>query len=218
MNNLEYKENKMNLRKAFTLAEVLITVTIIGTVAALTIPSFMSDTSQRSNAVALKKAISALDQAVDMSRAESKFQPMPKCYISDVSTEGHQFDQCKDLFVYIKDMMQVSKYCESDPVSGGCMQEYNSDFSACEDWSKLENKKAFVTTDGMIYFEYSDEKGASNIGVDVNGSKGPNKWGYDVFSLGLYGHKGVMQTYQPGGCEPVDLGGMTGYELLKEAG
>ena len=73
MNNLEYKENKMNLRKAFTLAEVLITVTIIGIVAALTIPSFMSDTSQRSNAVALKKAISALDQAVDMSRAESKF-------------------------------------------------------------------------------------------------------------------------------------------------
>lgn len=205
----------MKLRKAFTLSEVLITLTIIGVIAALTIPSFMSDTSQRSNTVALKKAISALDQAVDMSRAESKFQPMPKCYYSDEATESNQLSQCKELFVYIKDMMQVNKYCESDPVSGGCMPQYSTSFS-CEGWNNIATKKAFVTTDGMVYFEYSEDTGAANIGVDVNGVKGPNKWGYDVFSLGLYGHKGVMQAYQPGGCEFVEEGGLTGAELMKE--
>lgn len=206
----------MKLRKAFTLAEVLITLTIIGVIAALTIPSFMSNTSKKASAVGLKKAISTLDQTIDMSRSESKFQPIPKCYYSDVATEGNQLAQCKDLLIYMKDMMQVSKYCETDPVAGGCMPQYSVSAS-CGGWNELENKKAFVTTDGMVYFEYSEDTGAANIGVDVNGEKGPNKWGHDVFSLGLYGHKGVMQTYQPGGCEVVDDGGQTGAEVLQEA-
>lgn len=204
----------MNKKKAFTLAEVLISVSIIGFIAVLTIPSVMYNTNKKTSAVGLKRAISALDQAIDMSRAESRYQPSPKCYYADDGS-ANVLNQCKELFIYIKDMMQVNKYCDGNAVAGGCMPEYEAT-GTCEGWNDVANKKAFVTTDGLVYFNYDDYNGAAIIGVDVNGEKGPNKWGFDVFSLSLQGHPGIMQTYKPGGCEVVADGGNTGAELLEE--
>ncbi|MBP7211391.1 type II secretion system protein, partial [bacterium] len=53
----------MNTKKAFTLAEVLITLGIIGVVAALTIPTLMQRTQDREAISALKKFYSTLSSA-----------------------------------------------------------------------------------------------------------------------------------------------------------
>ena len=111
--------------------------------------------------------------------------------------------------------MQVQKYCKEDPIGGECMSEY-AETSGCEGWNDFATKKAFMTADGMSYFEYTAADGASIIGVDINGLRGPNKWGFDIFSLQLTGTRGSMQTYQPGGCEYAEEGGKTGSELLQE--
>lgn len=209
----------MKQKKAFTLAEILITLTIIGVVAALTIPSLMFSTDEKQAIVGLKKAMSALDQAVDIARTEPKFQPNPKCYVLAENApdpdDSSQTAQCGDLFLYLKNAMQVQKYCKEDPIGGECMSEY-AETSGCEGWNDFATKKAFMTTDGISYFEYSAADGASIIGVDVNGLRGPNKWGFDIFSLQLTGTRGSMQTYQPGGCEYAEEGGKTGSELLQE--
>ena len=57
------------LKRAFTLAEVLITLTIIGVVAAITIPSVVANAHQQEFKTGLKKAVSALDQAVALNIA-----------------------------------------------------------------------------------------------------------------------------------------------------
>lgn len=57
----------------FTLAEVLITLAIIGIVAALTIPSLMANIQGRSNQSKFKKGISTLQQAGRMSLAKNDF-------------------------------------------------------------------------------------------------------------------------------------------------
>ena len=57
---------KMN---AFTLAEVLITLGIIGVVAAMTMPTLMSSTQGAQYKAAYKKALSALSQAVTLNVA-----------------------------------------------------------------------------------------------------------------------------------------------------
>ena len=49
---------------AFTLAEILITLGIIGVVAAMTIPSIIIDYQKKHTVEALKKAYSTLDQAL----------------------------------------------------------------------------------------------------------------------------------------------------------
>ena len=52
------------MKKGFTLAEVLITLAIIGIVAALTIPSVISNYQQQEFKTGLKKAVSVLNEAI----------------------------------------------------------------------------------------------------------------------------------------------------------
>ena len=57
------------MKNAFTLAEVLITLVIIGVVAAITVPSLMSNTNKKENIVRLKKAVSVINQALNRNKA-----------------------------------------------------------------------------------------------------------------------------------------------------
>lgn len=56
-------------RFGFTLAEVLITLGIIGVVAAMTIPTLMNQTGQVAFKTGMKKAVSVFNQAITMSVA-----------------------------------------------------------------------------------------------------------------------------------------------------
>ncbi|MDO5438225.1 MAG: type II secretion system protein [bacterium] len=55
--------------KAFTLAEVLITLAIIGVVAAMSIPSVISNSQQQEFKTGLRKAVSVLNSAITMNMA-----------------------------------------------------------------------------------------------------------------------------------------------------
>ena len=47
----------------------------------------------------------------------------------------------------------------------------------------------FVLSDGTYIIEYYAYLGGIPIYVvDINGTKGPNKWGYDILSFGLTGN------------------------------
>ena len=59
----------MKISKAFTLAEVLITLAIIGVVAALSIPSVISNTQQQEFKTGLRKAVSVLNSAITVNKA-----------------------------------------------------------------------------------------------------------------------------------------------------
>ena len=56
-------------KRGFTLAEVLITLAIIGVVAALTIPSVISNSQQQEFKTGLRKAVSVLNSAITMNMA-----------------------------------------------------------------------------------------------------------------------------------------------------
>lgn len=58
-----------NIRGAFTLAEVLITLGIIGVVAAMTMPTLMNQTNGAQYKAAYKKALSAISQATTLNVA-----------------------------------------------------------------------------------------------------------------------------------------------------
>ncbi len=51
-------------KSGFTLAEVLITLVIIGVIAAMTVPTLMNNTQGQENKTAFKKAISTMNQAL----------------------------------------------------------------------------------------------------------------------------------------------------------
>ncbi|MBQ8460280.1 type II secretion system protein [bacterium] len=66
---LNQVQNDKNKKAAFTLAEVLITLGIIGVVAAMTIPTLMANIKGMRNRAQFKKTLSTLNQAVRMNKA-----------------------------------------------------------------------------------------------------------------------------------------------------
>ena len=57
------------VKKGFTLAEVLITLAIIGVVEAIAIPSVISNRKQQEFKTGLRKAVSVLNSAITMNMA-----------------------------------------------------------------------------------------------------------------------------------------------------
>ncbi len=120
------------MRKAFTLAEVLITLAIIGVVAAISIPSVISNSQQQEFKTGLRKAVSVLNSAITMNMA----------------IDGESPYDNKDTFKYLQRHMSITKTVLRLPW-----------ISAFKDWdgttySSLGNS-AFYTTDGMR-FEMDD--------------------------------------------------------------
>src|SRR5574344_391560 len=118
----------MKTNYAFSLGEVLLTLTIIGVIAAMTIPVVTMNSQQVSSEAGLKKAINTLDAALDLTKDDTKYMPHPKCFYWDqTSNEVDQpadykgeFDQCGDLLTSIKDKMQTTQECNGS----GCMPQY----------------------------------------------------------------------------------------------
>ena len=75
------------MKKGFTLAEVLITLGIIGVVAAMTIPTLISKSQQRQHVVAWRKAYSALAQGVRLMQAD---EATPEDFVTSFNTQGEQ--------------------------------------------------------------------------------------------------------------------------------
>ena len=59
----------VNTSKGFTLAEILISLMILGVIASLTIPSLIQNTQKKEQVVQVKKALSVINQAIAMDYA-----------------------------------------------------------------------------------------------------------------------------------------------------
>jgi prepilin-type N-terminal cleavage/methylation domain-containing protein len=174
--------NKINF-KAFTLAEVLITLLIIGVVTSLVIPSLINDTQDAELKVAWKKSYSDVDKLVKLVLVDNGGS------MKGLFTD---YNSMKNVF---KPYLQYTKECASGSASGYCWHEANN-------WSYLNGtlrvalvSSAIVLNDGrFLFFEYSSSNCSNQIGtsgfyrcgmigVDVNGFKPPNVMGEDIFSI-----------------------------------
>ena len=136
--------------KGFTLAEVLITLMIIGVVAALTIPSVISNYQQQEFKTGLKKAVSVLNAAIQ----------------ANIAIEGETPYENRDLFSYLQRHMSILKknkigHCYSSGT--GSAIELNDDLGSCYQMQGAEwqGNNVFYTTDGMR-FEISEEYNRNN--------------------------------------------------------
>ena len=125
------------MKKAFTLAEVLITLAIIGIVAALTIPSVISNYQQQEFKTGLKKAVSVLNEAIQ----------------TNIAQEGETPYENYNLYDYLKRHMNILK---TSPAINSCYDS-NGNFTAeytawncAGDNNSLDNR-VFYTSDGMRF-------------------------------------------------------------------
>jgi len=177
---------------AFTLAEVLITLGIIGIVAAITIPSLMNKTNDAELKTAYKKAFSEASNAWNSMYSAYEVIPCPDVtsVINDTCTYGN--------FDIFKTYMKISKDCDTGSVnncwyvSGESMNEVLQAGSGEVSPSKIGGgSRAFIDVAGRSWAMVRG--GFLNqlvILVDTNGFKNPNKFGKDRFAFAVANEKG----------------------------
>ncbi len=162
------------LKNGFTLSEVLITLVIIGVIAAITIPAVKQSLENTEYKIQYKKAHSDLSNAVLQSVAFGEFPLRELKYDAEVTAEEWEI---------IKKSFSVQKLCENNNIYE-CWKE--ADYL----WNNAptSSSKSFVDASGRVWALFSPSE--AGYMVDVNGDKGPNKFGKDRWGFTFAGSDG----------------------------
>lgn len=189
------------LRKAFTLAEVLITLVIIGVVAALVISPLVNTYVESSTVSKVKKGLSIIGQAKKLAEAQNG------SIVGWDYPEGASEEATDKLWEYLKPHIAVTKDCgssqdcyQSDGIHylNGGVYDYNYNTKA--------NYHKLILADGSVMMFSTQLGKCSSQGhpvpdvcavwvYDVNGIRSPNTLGKDIFVYlmnidGVYPHTG----------------------------
>lgn len=165
-------------KSAFTLAEVLITLGIIGLVAALTLPSLISHNKMLESVNRLKKTYSVLNQAYKT--AELNY--------GDITNWDWSLDS-KDFFnKYFVPYLSITENC-GNQASTVCWNDDGGIHTLngqIRDMIQGTGYAKVKLSDGILLaFQNQNEDGHAHFYVDTNGKVGPNTYGKDIFMLTL---------------------------------
>ena len=185
------------MKKGFTLAETLITLGIIGIVAALTLPTLIEKYQKKVTVNQIKAAYSLLQQAVQASEADN----------GDI-TGWEYLDASAYAEKYLLPYLKVAKRCGSPAykkISSGCFPNNDTFYKLNGETHNLGGScggtgwwDKSVLSNGMLLAVCTGNEGPgySYILVDVNGWKGKSIIGKDVFSFKLFAN--YKQKLVPG--------------------
>ena len=172
---------------AFTLAEVLITLVVIGVIAAITVPMLMTSYKKQETVSRLKKVYSSFAQTT--SRAVLDNGPVESWDL----TKGPEFF----LDTYIAPYLDIEKNCE-DSNLGDCEFKYKL-ISGKEVYVSSGYWRKFFLRDGTriaAHVENSPTQEFSFILVDINGLAKPNRMGRDVFAFIYFVNLASVNNYK----------------------
>jgi prepilin-type N-terminal cleavage/methylation domain-containing protein len=182
MTGLPRRLRLLAMTRGFTLAEVLITLGIIGVVAALTIPGLVAKYQKQMLKTQFKKTYAGFSIAFQKTLFDLDGS---NCYYKQEPNEW-ELQGCKDFFAELVKNYNIVRSCNTAEES--CVPDYSAYVSApgCANWNSNENT-AYIANDGTILIPYIyGGSGWPLMLYDSNGAKGPNKPGYDVFVFNWY--------------------------------
>lgn len=169
--------------KGFTLAEALITLGIIGTIAAITLPSLMNNTQPTQLQASFQKTVNDLDSFAKIFYAENEMSVPLYTSLNDSSKLFNEFQK------YVAKSSKTSDWTWTSNNSKTMVYKYYSltnpggpslTSSICDATGKIQDGN------GRLYsFDDAPLRGFNGprVCVDINGTKGPNIYGLDVFSF-----------------------------------
>lgn len=206
-----FKEN-FNGKVGFTLAEVLITLSIIGVVAALTIPALQKNVNTIETTSKVKEIYSILSQATSQIKNDNGNT------LSGLCSSYANYSAAATLCVsnLYASYLQYTQKCDTTPSTNGCWAQKTYWMDKTTWWTgdhPIENS-AFILKNAMAVTFYKDSDGVFGFTVDTNGpNKGPNADGLDVFEFET--NNDMVRSYQGG----TDCSGQgrhcAGYYLLQ---
>ena len=212
--------NLFTFKPAFTLAEVLITLGIIGIVAAMTIPTLIQKNFEKQTVAKLRETQSILSQAIRM--AEEEYGSMEGWGIT-----GYDEESAVIIANNLKTTLKLALDCGVEDTEAHCapnkMYQFlkggnNNNFATDRTMYKI------VLTNGTtIYIRGNNGTTSANavFYVDTNGKSSPNTWGKDLFQFsarpdGLYptGHPSKSSETTATSCHKEGSGFGCAYYVL----
>ena len=163
-------------KNGFTLAEVLITLAIIGVVATMTLPALMTNTQEQQAKTGLKKAINTLTEAATMNEAIDGTNFASLTRYGDVTKDSTANDNVNSLYGLLdaRTAIDYKKTRNEDSINVSAQGLITDPQTVY-----LRDGSAIIIPSGEI-----DEDSAQNAGdhlpfgyvivYDTNGAKGPN--------------------------------------------
>ena len=184
-----------NNNKAFTPAEVLITLGIIGIIAAMTLPSLIQKQQKKMAANQLKVMYSKLYNAIKMAEVHEGEAKYWQYFDENLSVSDNSWNWAnrylvpyfKKLNVYRDSRLHGCKNITYKKIDG-TVRDCNSVISFCETCgaASMGNMTQIHLVDGTIVIVMVRKTSTDTqveIDIDTNGYKGPNTWGKDIFRL-----------------------------------
>lgn len=234
MNNetkdLVFKNEKERVKLAFTLAEVLITLGIIGVVAALTIPSLINNYKAKRLHTQFLKSYSTVQQVFKQMEAD------------DVSLDPNTYPH-GTFYLTFMNYLQGAFDCGSNATETkhllpcyGYTWNYSQDKNA-KPYKSLDGKSnvsgswfddgQIALQDGTLLLFENNIRNDGNIwvSVDLNGYNNlPNRWGYDLFTfqfvdgeLKTMGDNGTNYTNMTSYCNSQTTNALNGVTCAQKA-
>lgn len=188
--------------KGFTLAEVLITLGIIGIVAALTMPTLISKHQKKVYGTKLIQTYSILNQGfrgylaqneIDSLAQTPAFVSIQNSGISSCNPENWDNAACKE---FVAEMSKIFNGIHLAKTGVVTYKYFNANGTGTRGpWSfTLKNGsvlylgvyKNYNVTGNLARVKQYGTKLTTSVGyldIDINGDKGPNRWGRDFFEF-----------------------------------
>jgi len=193
----------------FTLAEVLITLGIIGIVANMTIPTLIANTQKAQYVATLKKAYTQFNQVLVKMSNDYGCPGDLKCM---GEWSGGNTTSTLLIGEIISSYFKVIKNCKNstnqDCMASRVNYKYGGKGAVDTTMNQMWAYK-FITVEGVSFFMYSSGNNCGsnlsngkfgyltqtcgNVSIDINGpNKGPNYWGRDIFNFAITNGKGPL--------------------------
>ncbi len=220
------KSTNVNIRLGFTLAEVLITLGIIGIVAALTMPNLIASHKKQVWVAQLRKTVSTLEQGFQKMRADAggvdsleDTEPFVQLSTDSVDCSNSNLEQasqlCQNFFKNdLKKYFNIIDYAIAP-------NDYKFTNLSNTGTNNMRGATMLVLNDNAMMSMMIGNGVGNSLGViemDVNGFKAPNKYGYDVFLFDLRNDGILVDSGNPEDCKEGQLEGQGCYNYLAQNG
>lgn len=208
----------------FTLAEVLITLGVIGVVAAITIPNLMTEIKAKKLKTQFTKSYSVVQQAIRLMEAD------------DVSTDFRTFQngtRHRTLAKYITNVTICTDNTGGNTVKApsGCHNFYSGDeykyltINAKVGDGAYNDGQLMLPDGALVFFDdcpIGEGWQGCMIMIDINGLAKPNRLGYDFFAFEsqdgkLYPMGGLTTSYKYHDDCDLDTQGQKGWTCTQKA-
>lgn len=178
------------MKKAFTLAEVLIVLGIVGIVAAITLPTLLTDIKRSILKNRFLRADAVVSQAILATKNELGYEWDGFYLDSDDDIKKLQ-DQANEIFLKQFKFTTKMNACNFNGAAKGYFLENDGYRKYCWYFSDGNNFILYILPDGTAVSPILLNKRSPftrgeyfTVAIDTNGPyKGPNAYGYDLFSI-----------------------------------